>query len=88
MDHKKNYIQLYQGVVKAPSFLVEENASGFVQIGIILETLKNIIMELGGCEDCEECKKEESSKKPSDAEMECLRECVEMLGKVKEAMQK
>lgn len=89
MDHKKNYVQLYSGLVKASNFLVEEDVSGFIQIGIILETLKNLIMELGGCEECPECKEEEAkSKRPSDSEMECLHECVEMLGKVKEAMTK
>lgn len=88
MDHLKIYKQLYLSISKIATLIELGNyVKGGVQLGILLETLKNIIEFLQGEDICPDCKAEEAQK-PSDSEMECLRECVEMLGKVKDAMTK
>ena len=88
MDHLKIYKQLYTQITKVVEAFQDDNyVGGSVVLGILLETLKNIIESLSGESLCPDCKAEEA-KKPSDNDMDTLRECVEILGKVKEAMQK
>ena len=79
MDHLKIYKQLYKAILGAVSCFENENSpSAFVQLGILLETLKCLIEKLEGSEECPECKEEEELEK-TKKDFEKCKEFLEFL---------